>query len=98
MKMEAARGGMVRDGNKWNGMLSPKRHMDVQCEAYLRCGINLPAPRETGDVNDAPPCLDGQKVKADVKRHKKLATGSRCECLCSLPEAVIRVKGGNMLT
>ena len=69
LKMAAARGGMVRDGNKWNGMLLPERHMDVQREAYLRRGVNLPRPRETGDIDDAPSCLDRRKVRLEVERH-----------------------------
>ena len=75
LKMAAARGGVVRGSAKWNGMLLPERHMDVQREAYLRRGINLPKPRETGDINDAPPHLDRRKVRAEVERHKKTANG-----------------------
>ena len=49
--------------------------MDVQREAYLRRGVNPSKPRETGDVDDAPPRLDRRKVRAEVKRHKRTANG-----------------------
>ena len=49
--------------------------MDVQREAYLRRGINLPKPRKTGNVDDAPSRLDRRKVRAKMKRHKKTANG-----------------------
>ena len=77
LKMAAACGGVVRDGTKCNGMLLPERHMDVQGEVYLRQGVNLPKHRETGDVDDAPLCLDRRKVRVciEVEMHKKTVNG-----------------------
>ena len=75
MKMARAKGGLVYDGNKWTGMKLPERHMDVQREAYLRRGVNLPAPRETGEVSDAPPKSLRSKIEAEVKRHRATGNG-----------------------
>ena len=75
MKMARAKGGLVHDGNKWTGMKLPERHMDVQREAYLRRGVNLPTPRETGEVNDVPPHLLRSKIVAEVKRHRANGNG-----------------------
>ena len=74
LKMAIARGGVVRDGTKWNGMLLPEKRMSVQREAYLRRGVNLPKPRETGDVDDAPPRLDRRKVLEGGDRVKDGST------------------------
>jgi hypothetical protein len=75
IKMAKAKGGMVRDGKIRSEMKLPERHMDVQREAYLRRGINLPAPRETGEVSDAPPNLLRANIVAEVKRHRSTGNG-----------------------
>ena len=75
IKMAKAKDGMVRDGKIWSEMRLPERHMDVQREAYLRRGINLPAPRETGEVSDVPPKLLRAKIMAEVKRHQATGNG-----------------------
>lgn len=75
VKMESAKGGMVCDGKIWSEMKLPERHVDVQREAYLRLGINLPAPRKTRDVSDAAPNLLRANIEAGVKSHRATGNG-----------------------
>jgi len=72
--MATAKAGII-PGKRWEGIVLPERHQDVMRAAYIRRGVNLKAPRETGEVNDAPSVLNKNEIAREIRRHKKDGNG-----------------------
>ena len=72
-RMAEARGGTVT-GPFWGSLKLPERHQEVMALERLARGV-YKRPRETGDINDAPPTLQTREIRRLVRERKR---GYRC--------------------